>query len=45
VLALVLGGIVWSVREPDRVEKFWVMVGPIISSGVTAIGFLLRRVP
>ena len=38
---LALGGIVYSCLYPDKSKDIWVIVGPIISAGVTGmIGFL-----
>jgi len=30
VLVLVVGGVVWSLQQPDRIEKYWVVAGPIV---------------
>jgi|GEM_PF-5162638 len=40
---LIFVGALWAFFEPDRIENFWVFIGPMISSGLMAMGFFMRR--
>ena len=44
VLLLTAGGVWWSVSQPDRIEKYWLVATPLISSAISAMAIYLTPV-
>jgi hypothetical protein len=37
VWVLAIGGIVWSLTQPQQAEKLWLIMGPMLSSALTGM--------